>query len=61
MPGSEPQPNPSTLPRPSGQPSDQAAAAAAPPPKSAHQEEEVLGKAYDSRLMGRLIRYLFPY
>ncbi|MCK4617656.1 ABC transporter ATP-binding protein, partial [Candidatus Aerophobetes bacterium] len=24
-------------------------------------EEEVLGKAYDSRLMRRLIRYLAPY
>jgi ATP-binding cassette subfamily B protein len=27
----------------------------------AHQEEEVLGKAYDSRLMKRLLRYLRPY
>jgi ATP-binding cassette subfamily B multidrug efflux pump len=27
---------------------------------SAH-EEEVLGKAYDSRLMKRLLRYLRPY
>jgi ATP-binding cassette subfamily B multidrug efflux pump len=27
----------------------------------AHQEEEVLGKAYDSRLMKRLLRYLAPY
>ena len=26
-----------------------------------HQEEEVLGKAYDSRLMKRLLRYLRPY
>jgi len=25
------------------------------------QEEEVLGKAYDSRLMGRLLTYLRPY
>src|SRR3954454_14181157 len=25
------------------------------------QEEEVLGKAYDSRLMKRLLRYLKPY
>ena len=25
------------------------------------QEEEVLGKAYDSRLMKRLIQYLRPY
>src|ERR671924_243495 len=28
---------------------------------AAHQEEEVLGKAYDSRLMKRLLRYLWPY
>ena len=27
----------------------------------AHQEEEVLGKAYDSRLMKRLLKYLVPY
>ncbi len=27
----------------------------------AHQEEEVLGKAYDSRLMKRLLKYLAPY
>src|SRR5689334_17353882 len=27
----------------------------------AHQEEEVLGKAYDSRLMRRLLTYLAPY
>lgn len=27
----------------------------------AHQEEEVLGKAYDARLMRRLLRYLRPY
>jgi len=26
-----------------------------------HTEEEILGKAYDSRLMRRLIKYLFPY
>src|SRR5215468_7088197 len=26
-----------------------------------HHEEEVLGKAYDSRLMKRLLRYLAPY
>src|ERR1041385_2633023 len=25
------------------------------------QEEEVLGKAYDTRLMRRLLRYLWPY
>ena len=28
---------------------------------ASNQEEEVLGKAYDSRLMGRLLRYLKPY
>ena len=28
---------------------------------SSHQEEEVLGKAYDSRLMKRLLTYLRPY
>src|SRR5579859_6437730 len=27
----------------------------------AHQDEEVLGKAYDSRLMKRLLGYLRPY
>src|SRR5437764_2891992 len=27
----------------------------------AHHEEEVLGKAYDSRLMRRLLTYLTPY
>ena len=26
-----------------------------------HREEEILGKAYDARLMGRLLRYLRPY
>src|SRR5512143_743819 len=26
-----------------------------------HHEEEVLGKAYDARLMNRLLRYLWPY
>jgi len=25
------------------------------------QEEEILGKAYDSRLMVRLLKYLRPY
>ena len=28
---------------------------------ASHQEEEALGKAYDSRLMKRLLRYLEPY
>src|ERR671919_10663 len=26
-----------------------------------HQEEEILGKAYDARLMARIMRYLHPY
>ncbi|HJZ68615.1 MAG TPA: ABC transporter ATP-binding protein, partial [Blastocatellia bacterium] len=26
-----------------------------------HHEEEVLGKAYDARLMKRLLTYLWPY
>ncbi|HEY4051829.1 MAG TPA: ABC transporter ATP-binding protein [Acidobacteriaceae bacterium] len=29
--------------------------------KTAHQDDDVVGKAYDSRLMGRLITYLRPY
>ncbi len=28
---------------------------------ASHQEDEILGKAYDSRLMRRLIKYLRPY
>ncbi len=28
---------------------------------ASHHEEEVLGKAYDSRLMRRLLKYLWPY
>jgi ATP-binding cassette subfamily B multidrug efflux pump len=32
-----------------------------PRPSAAQQDEDVVGKAYDSRLMGRLVRYLFPY
>jgi ATP-binding cassette subfamily B protein len=30
-------------------------------PPGTHQEEEALGKAYDARLMRRLLRYLRPY
>ncbi len=30
-------------------------------PKQAQQEDDVVGKAYDGRLMRRLIRYLYPY
>ena len=29
--------------------------------KGGHHEEEIIGKAYDSRLMKRLLRYLIPY
>ena len=29
--------------------------------KGDHHEEEILGKAYDGRLMRRLLRYLIPY
>ena len=31
------------------------------PAKPAQQEDDVVGKAYDSRLMKRLLTYLFPY
>lgn len=30
-------------------------------PKQTQQEDEIVGKAYDGRLMRRLIRYLYPY
>ncbi len=30
-------------------------------PAPAHHDDEIAGKAYDSRLMRRLVRYLFPY
>src|SRR5262245_7983696 len=29
--------------------------------RAGHREEEVLGKAYDGRLMRRLLTYLYPY
>jgi ATP-binding cassette subfamily B protein len=32
-----------------------------PRPASTQQDDDVVGKAYDSRLMARLIRYLYPY
>ena len=32
-----------------------------PPPQDSFQEEEALGKAYDARLMRRLLQYLQPY
>ena len=28
---------------------------------SGHIDEEIFGKAYDSRLVGRLLRYVWPY
>src|ERR1700756_1133136 len=31
------------------------------PKQAQQQEDEVVGKAYDGRLMRRLIRYLYPY
>jgi ATP-binding cassette, subfamily B, multidrug efflux pump len=55
MPGADGQPREENGKRPAV-PTKPAAKAGAP-----QQDEEVLGKAYDSRLMGRLIRYLFPY
>ncbi len=30
-------------------------------PAAGQQDDDIVGKAYDSRLMARLIRYLFPY
>ena len=32
-----------------------------PRPSSAQQDDDIVGKAYDSRLMRRLITYLYPY
>jgi ATP-binding cassette, subfamily B, multidrug efflux pump len=29
--------------------------------EESHRDDEILGKAYDARLMGRLLRYLRPY
>jgi ATP-binding cassette, subfamily B, multidrug efflux pump len=37
------------------------AAQTAKPQAAAPQEDDIVGKAYDSRLMRRLIRYLYPY
>ncbi len=44
---------PGTPPQPGAHP--------AKPQAAAPQEDDILGKAYDSRLMRRLIRYLYPY
>ena len=49
--------SPSADPRkPATQPADPAKSQAAAP-----QEDDIVGKAYDGRLMRRLIRYLYPY
>jgi len=55
MPGSEPQPRKPAVQRTGPE--------AKPParPSSTQQDEDVIGKAYDSRLMRRLITYLYPY
>ncbi|MGB9028922.1 MAG: ABC transporter ATP-binding protein, partial [Acidobacteriaceae bacterium] len=55
MPAAEAQPRKDSAPRSSSEPRT------ASKPASVQQDDDVVGKAYDSRLMGRLIRYLFPY
>jgi ATP-binding cassette subfamily B protein len=55
MPGSEAQSRTQQ-----GQDAPKEPAATLPQP-AAPQEDDILGKAYDSRLMARLIRYLYPY
>ncbi|MGB6157783.1 MAG: ABC transporter ATP-binding protein, partial [Acidobacteriaceae bacterium] len=54
MPAAEAQPRKDSAPR-SSEPR--------PPskPASVQQDDDIVGKAYDSRLMARLITYLFPY
>ena len=42
-------------------PAAKVAEKADPPQAAAQQDDDIVGKAYDSRLMARLIRYLFPY
>ncbi|HEX4039318.1 MAG TPA: ABC transporter ATP-binding protein [Acidobacteriaceae bacterium] len=54
MPGSD---TPTRDPRPS-RPDPQSKP---PRPSAAQQDDDVVGKAYDSRLMRRLITYLYPY
>jgi ATP-binding cassette subfamily B multidrug efflux pump len=46
---------------PPGVPAQSSAPRAAKPQAAAPQEDDIVGKAYDSRLMRRLIRYLYPY
>jgi ATP-binding cassette subfamily B protein len=55
MPGSEPQSR-----KNAGQGADPEPKSAAKP-SSTQQDDDVVGKAYDSRLMRRLITYLYPY
>lgn len=59
MPGADSNRKPSTQQHAYRSPAADPKAAARP--ASAQQDDEVVGKAYDSRLMGRLIQYLFPY
>jgi ATP-binding cassette subfamily B protein len=55
MPGTEAQPRKDSAQSASAQPK------APSKPSAAQQDDDVVGKAYDSRLMRRLITYLFPY
>src|ERR1700735_3736533 len=55
MPGAEAQPRTATAERAGSEPG------ARPKPGSQQQDDDVVGKAYDSRLMRRLITYLYPY
>jgi len=55
MPAAEAQPGRQSAPRTSPQPQPQ------PRAGSGQQDDDVVGKAYDSRLMSRLITYLYPY
>jgi len=60
MPGSE---VPSRDPKAPGRPASPNPASDPKPPRpsAAQQDDDVVGKAYDSRLMKRLITYLYPY
>jgi ATP-binding cassette subfamily B multidrug efflux pump len=55
MPAAEAQPRKDSAQRSSSEPRP------ASKPASVQQDDDVVGKAYDSRLMRRLITYLFPY
>jgi ATP-binding cassette subfamily B multidrug efflux pump len=56
MPGSQPQSR-----KNAAQGADPEPNPAAAKPSSTQQDDDVVGKAYDSRLMRRLITYLYPY